>query len=201
MRIISKFNDYYDSALGYGVDTTQVLVRKQEEFKGDWTSVRCWGWTKLFAVGFCGKWWYGLRYNRFDGEPQIIAYSVDDIPEKKKYLFKPNPFMDYLDKKEGRYNKWLRGEYKGLNEELFHEFGAACLYYENVGKDQTITTWPVLKDLKFMQFKDPYTAFQDISMYQFGVLGCQEKDVVNISDSDRIVGKGFDPVYGFRKRR
>lgn len=38
-------------------------------------------------------------------------------------------------------------------------------------------------------------------MYQFGVIGCQEKDIVEISDKHRIAGKGFDTKYGFRKRK
>lgn len=32
MKIISKFHDYYDTALGYGVDETVVYIRKQETY-------------------------------------------------------------------------------------------------------------------------------------------------------------------------
>jgi len=70
MRIISKFRDYYDSAMGYGIDTTQVLIRETAEVgKVDEESV--WDhsspdWIRHsfdsqdihyseFVVGFCGK--------------------------------------------------------------------------------------------------------------------------------------------------
>ena len=33
MRIISKFGDYYDSALGFGIDTTCIYVRKKEKIQ------------------------------------------------------------------------------------------------------------------------------------------------------------------------
>jgi hypothetical protein len=55
-----------------------------------------------------------------------------------------------------------------------------------------------LKDCKFFKIKDPYTAFQELDMYISGVLGQQAKEVVNISDKDRIYQHGFDK-YSFRK--
>jgi hypothetical protein len=64
----------------------------------------------------------------------------------------------------------------------------------------TVSLWPILKDYKFFKVKDTFTAFQEISMYQFGVLGCTEKDICVVSDKDRLDQRGFDPKYGFRKR-
>lgn len=55
-----------------------------------------------------------------------------------------------------------------------------------------------LKDVKFFKVKDPYTAFQELDMYISGVLGQQAKEVINISDKDRIVQHGFDNS-SFRK--
>lgn len=63
-----------------------------------------------------------------------------------------------------------------------------------------VELYPVLQDLNFQKVKDPYTAFQEVQAYKFGVLGCNENEVVTISDKDRIAGKGFDTKYGFRTR-
>ena len=72
MRIVSKFKDYYDSALAYGHDETLTYVRKQEEVPFNDESIekalnicpsfrdshyRC----TPFLVGFCGKFYFGMK--------------------------------------------------------------------------------------------------------------------------------------------
>ena len=42
-------------------------------------------------------------------------------------------------------------------------------------------------------------AFQEIEMYISGVLGINNKPTVEISDKNKIVGRGFDLKYSFRK--
>lgn len=55
-----------------------------------------------------------------------------------------------------------------------------------------------LKPFRFYKVKDSYTAFQELDMYISGVLGQQAKEMVNISDKDRIYQHGFDG-YSFKK--
>jgi hypothetical protein len=55
-----------------------------------------------------------------------------------------------------------------------------------------------LSSFKFYKLMDPYTVYQELDMYISGVLGQQARDVVNISDKDRIYQHGFDE-YSFRK--
>ena len=45
---------------------------------------------------------------------------------------------------------------------------------------------------------DTYCEYQEIGMYYFGVLGCTEKDTVNISDIDMRKQKVFDKM-SFKK--
>jgi hypothetical protein len=55
-----------------------------------------------------------------------------------------------------------------------------------------------LKDLQFQRMVDPYTAFQEISMFIGGVLGSPEKEVTELTEKDRIQQHGFNK-WSFRK--
>ena len=64
---------------------------------------------------------------------------------------------------------------------------------------RTLILNPCLKEYKFQQVKDPYSAFQDIFMYISGVLGVESKKIVEISDKDKAEAKGHGGKYSFRK--
>lgn len=55
-----------------------------------------------------------------------------------------------------------------------------------------------LRDIQFFKLMDPYQIYQELDMYVTGVLGQQTKEVIKISDKDRIYQHGFDK-YSFRK--
>jgi len=55
-----------------------------------------------------------------------------------------------------------------------------------------------LERYQFHKIFDTYSAYQEIEMYYFGVLGCSEVDTVNISDLDMRNQKGFDKM-SFKK--
>jgi hypothetical protein len=55
-----------------------------------------------------------------------------------------------------------------------------------------------LSELQFYKLMDPYQIYQELDMYVCGVLGQQAKEIVQISDKDRINQHGFDK-YSFRK--
>ena len=56
-----------------------------------------------------------------------------------------------------------------------------------------------MKNYRFVQIKDPPTAFQDIFMYIAGVIGITEPVTVKISDKELAKKKGHDGKYSFRK--
>lgn len=58
---------------------------------------------------------------------------------------------------------------------------------------------PRLQDVEFQAVIDPFTAFQEISMYLSGVIGSKGNPMVQLSDDEIRDKHGFDPVYGFRK--
>ena len=59
---------------------------------------------------------------------------------------------------------------------------------------------PRLADLYFEHVLNPYTCFQDVFQFVGGVAPGRQMPMIQISDKDMIVKKGFDDVYGFRKR-
>jgi hypothetical protein len=74
-----------------------------------------------------------------------------------------------------------------------YELNAVALYWP------TFTLNPKLSDLKFYQYKDPYSAFQEIQSYISGVLGIDPQPTIELSDKSKIIKAGFDPKISFRK--
>ena len=117
MKIISKFSDYYDSAALFGVDTTQVFVRKNEVFDSisaekalsnirnefpfenrcRYIRGRKW-YASRHLIGFCGRLYVGYKFEidlpNHTGTHVDYAYSIEDI---EKFLSVHDP--DYLNGK------------------------------------------------------------------------------------------------------
>ena len=117
MRIISKFGDYYDSALGFGIDTTCIYVRKKEKIQvpkelkdSIYSSGRYNRYTtpvgnysyeyRSIFIGFCGKVYTALVVKKIHPKKDDIdsnwdkdvIYNIDDFvkfftTEKHGYLF------------------------------------------------------------------------------------------------------------------
>lgn len=98
MRIISKFHDYYDTALSYGIDTTLIYDRQTVEIdlKEDVPNEiykllrmhnNSYGRkfnTELYVVGFCGTFYPVYRLVDTNSTPVIkdftrFVYSSDDV--------------------------------------------------------------------------------------------------------------------------
>jgi hypothetical protein len=59
-----------------------------------------------------------------------------------------------------------------------------------------------LKRLGFAKALDPYTAFQELSMWIGGVLGGTSPEIVTIKDDKTLIeGHGFDNRFSFRGPR
>jgi hypothetical protein len=59
---------------------------------------------------------------------------------------------------------------------------------------------PKLDDFRLQTVLSPFEAFQEISQFIEGVVPGRMMPMVTLSDKHQIQKKGFDPVYGFRKR-
>ena len=83
--------------------------------------------------------------------------------------------------------------------DIFHELSCpvfvTTFYPENQKK--TITKNPILKDLGFSKVLDPFTTFQELSLFIGGVLSQTQYPPIELSDQDKIAKKGFDK-WSFR---
>jgi len=212
MLIVSKFHDYYDSALGFGgVDKTCVFQRKTIKAKGDnpfkgilpreFVSNTTETMGTVFVVGFCGKIYMGGHFkntinpsvkNKFKpfyvyGKDAIKkVFKQKKIKERNYWHFfgRPKIFeaIEELDNKS--------------NFDLFFKYKTPIFSFV-----EKLKLNPNLKALQFYKVFDSYRAFQEIHMFLSGVLGNTEKDTIKISDMDRLVAKGFDKKTSFRKRK
>lgn len=204
MKIVGKVaRDYYDSCTAYGVDETQILIRNPEcitlgRYDGRWgvkrsTLLNICSWTPLYQkdvhrylMFFCGT-TYNL-YTRNDG---IFKYSVsgemlEDYKEERLFGERVDNFTipQHIQKELEEYSHKLKCPYFILNVE---------------DREVCINTWPVLSDYQFQQAVDPYTAYQEIEQYMFGVLGGHSGGVVEISDKSKLTKHGFDSKLSFRR--
>lgn len=67
-----------------------------------------------------------------------------------------------------------------------------------VSDNAHVVTNQCLADMEFYCVTDPFTAFQELSMYISGVMGGRSPRTVEISNNDRIAKHGFDK-WSFRK--
>lgn len=218
MRIHSKFRDYYDKVVHYGLDTSIHYIRHEIEVKlsdlqvkipselseflglhdfysGD-KHIEC----VVFIVGFCGKFYPCIRIigDVYKDIKDVFCYSFEEIKE----FFKNRGFT------LKKYNEKAISDflnYRLINDEFFVEIKAPIFRIGHIDvncdtskyKDKLFTNI-FLKDIEFFKVKDAFTAFQDISMYITNQL-VNVKQIEDIPDKYKIIQHGFDEKYGFRK--
>lgn len=219
MLIVSRFRDYYDTAMTYGIDKECVYNREIKEIEIDKFKINLPypkevkfsnGITMLAEpaiIGFCGK-IYPLV---------IVTFTGSELPIRPEFLYTAEEYIDFMDFRTGgldrnkRYYGWLgRGDLryeKGAKdffgdkfaelEKLFLEHKTPIFSITKKGYKALLTINPRLESLYFMKVMDPATAFQEIYSYKSGVLGNNEKEVINISDKDKLQQHGFDK-YSFK---
>jgi len=218
MLIISKFHDYYDTAIGYGgVDKSVVYNRKEEEIDTRNPDKFMWGrrpWRKsgefdskkyrhkwdTLAIAFCGQLYPLVRITR---EPTY--WTGENITS---YLYSRKAVEDYQTKYskgpiKSKSHVYWRYSVKLSDKVLDKVFDLntwskfADINRERrcpiiLIKDEELTLDPCLKDYGFQTLFNPFIAFQEIHMYLSGVLGIPEKEIVEVSNEIQRDKKGFD---------
>ena len=205
MRIVDKRKDYYDISLAYGSDNSIVYVRKQKELKiTDKTYyLRDSEW---LHIGFCGK-----VYSAFISPiGKSICYSINDLDaiysgdsvtkqEKQRY-FDNMGFTYYYGNRASIKRYFEDAEIKKITqkryEHLFKEHN--CPIFVVDSNQNSIIINCLLRPYEFYRVTDPYTAFQEISMYVGGVLLSPTNPVPDIPDKIMRDIKGFDE-WSFKK--
>lgn len=231
MRIISKFQDYYDSAAGYGIDKSLVYVRKTEtmgninvmprynscsasalHFNTYWSSKYQRYYTLVRkCIVFCGTPYFIYHIERgenrycYVGGDRIKTFT--DLYEAQEFLETlqikkiQRPYWDqWKDTKEAiKRVDWLE-QHQQYNCPIFALYGPKSDFtQEGFRKEHLFLVGnPCLKDDNFYKFVDPYTAFQEISMFIGGVLSTAGNDMVQLTDADLHAKHGYDK-WSFRK--
>lgn len=120
MRVISKFHDYYDSAMGYGHDATQCYIRKTKELKNDRLKDKVLSKIGLhsglelsfiqkgmmrnaivmpFVVGFCGKFFRGYNLCQLGSYPSeyLPVYNITELIRSLSEYYSEDEINDMLD--------------------------------------------------------------------------------------------------------
>jgi hypothetical protein len=218
MRLHTDFHDYYDYAVGHGVDERVHYNRFTEEvrilikFQSDFPTGSAAG-----LLGFCGKIYPYLelrKYNRtYDDE-----YDEEDSPDLKIverfYAFNRVEFEN----KKAEWGKYTRssGEHvdhsRAVKRKRF--FSDWSFESDEIFRRHKVPVWsveldrhqnkgllnPRLKDYGFERITDAFAAFQEISMYLANIL-VEQKETIHIEDKYRIEQHGFDLKKSFRKEK
>lgn len=234
MRIHSKFKDYYDTALGYGIDEDIHYVRETQEFEakagnrveGDCLAVYANPYNinaymmkdeykrgpEEVDIGagqvlFCGK-LYSYIVMHFMGEAEHrYLWNYKDFAANYYPLLKDA----FAKKLPNKFVKTMQAYFIPVENRKFadihHNTGVPVihntpvLYRWRYGGTSNVIYNPCLKDIEFYKVLDPFTCFQELSMFIGGVLGGHSPKMVTISDEMKVYKHGFDPVYGFRTRK
>lgn len=210
MRILSKFRDYYDTAMGYGIDKERVYARTQEVHYVD--NVRtlllihngC--YITLYVIGFCGK-LFGVAehngeyfYNFNDLEKQTLAKKYKDAYNTRSVFLRR--FLDCNLMSALRECTWTENipdyhtYFQKYNVPIFSIKVASTITSELT---PLIVLNPKLSAFKFYQIKDAFTAYQEIDMYLHNELANPDNPHIDpVSDVIKAESHGFNK-YSFRK--
>lgn len=226
MRIISKFQDYYDGVQSYGAEPFAFIRHAEKlvdhelpklEISGRFYSSSIWHYHQMMHpqfvwsrrhikdqnvdvrrsfVGFCGSWhpvfsFYISNHTRPRWFHTLKSHEIESAAREcykdAKWLREDGVISDEL-------TYWGRSRCKILDRlNLFEKHKQALLYIDIDGDNKPLlTSNPLLKHLGFAKVKDPFTAYQEISMYISGVIGVGEPDTIEVSDECKRDAKGFD---------
>lgn len=152
-----------------------------------------------FIVGFCGKLYLGWKFYY-----EVEEFSVLGVKEE---VTKTDIIYGYENAKE-----FLKADYwrSNLDDDvkyvmnydpinIFREVRSPIFVYDTYRKDDAFIINPMLKDYEFYKAVDAFTAFTELQMYISGVLGTGEKEIIEISNENKIEQHGFDRKWSFRK--
>lgn len=225
MLIVSKFKDFYDTAMGVdGIDKTLIYKRETteiKEFKQDFilpsytdNQTKQTIIYKPFIIGFCGKLYvtYRIQYctkHVYVKNPTVLKteylHGTEGILKLMQKLSDKNTRGYAYDRKENKKSYDLVEKLNGKPyNKIFSKYNVPCFSYEVPSgffrryTETTLILNPRLKDFNFVEVMNPFIANQEISMFIGGVLGQSDRPMVEVSDKDRLVSKGFDKKWSFR---
>lgn len=214
MLIVSKFRDYYDASVGYGIDKTIVYERETKTIKsrlffldeyiaGDnyYSNWRDYGsrsdvryeWR---IIGFCGKTYVLLtEFTKISKDSETAEYYYGD--ECLERVFEGGRDRWHYKETQDFIQKWQNREYIDFfydNKVPVFSVEPSSAYRGSV----EVVLNPVLSEIKFFRLFNSYSAFQEIQMFISGVIGINTSNTTEIDDKNKIIQHGFDTKWSFR---
>lgn len=160
---------------------------------------------RLFMVGFCGKIYIGAKVHTvvphkfaFNDTALHVSYiyGIDNIKAAVSRYYGDDRYFN--NRRDSALEYMLTFVNNKNMLETFYKYKTPQFILYSVEKENLIINGN-LGEVQFYRVFDPYQALQEIQMYITGVLGVNNKPMIEISDKHKIVGHGFDPKYSFRK--
>ena len=221
MKIFSKFQDYYDSALGSFLDSDVAVYRKTStinipykeiprlgnydfsyEVVKDINGRKQYGKLPIHMIGFCGIWYFFVYAQDRRGFFNKLEYKTfDEIVENNRHnniFYSYNSNKDVTDpNKEPGWKEIFEKCGPVLYIDKYDPPGEYYRQFSNINMETVI--WPELKTYKFQAVKDPYTALWEIEHW-FDTHARPDEAVVPVGDDiTRLQAYGFDKKTSFRK--
>ncbi len=207
MILHTDFHDYYDTAVGYGIDSNVHYRRFTKEaeinFKAKLDFPRLWGLSP-FLLGFCGQIYPMILLVKRDLAYQTIdwfyAYGYEELIDKQIEWANSKKAYIYSHKKMGTEAKRFFEDWRQQDDSLFLENKTPVWIYKLERNNRKAVINSKLKKYQFDRIKDANTAFQEISMYLSNIL-VEQKEIAVVEDIYRIEQHGFDIKTSFRKEK
>ena len=213
MLIVSKFHDYYDTAIAYGIDKKTVYNRKTDTFelkresfissrdRDFWSKGVCYT-PHAYIIGFAGELYPLVTFSTNGGDTkyfyrasELFSFLESINYDLRKSDWRYSPFIRSID----GINSFFKKENTQDFASFFRKYNAPTFIIEGIGYwQERVIVNPMLKEYSFQKVKDPFTAFQDIYLYISGVLGNEMEKITEISDKYKIKQHGFFE-YSFKK--
>ena len=208
MKLHTDFHDYYDTAVGYGVDDKVHYNRFTEEiekttkWKKDFP--RLYGDVKPLILGFCGEIYPLAEIEKRDPEYKLIdtfiAYTYEELTAKRAEWRNSRRTYYHEDNQMKLGTKRFFEEWRMRDDEIFLENKVPVWLSRLQSWNKTLVLSPKLKTYEFFRVRDAHAAFQEISMYLANIL-VEQKETAPIEDKYRIEQHGFDLKTSFRKEK
>jgi hypothetical protein len=211
VRLHTDFHDYYDNAIGYGVDEKVHYNRYTKKAAIDIKSKLDRPFHRESGLlGFCGKAYPFIELNRYGhnldehGRLKIIetrfAFDADEyLKIKQEWAHCPDDFYSYAYTKDPKLKQFF-DEWSRDNDGIFLEHKVPVWIARFYAREPNGILNPRLKDYGFERRVDALTAFQEISMYLANIL-VEQKEIAIIEDRYRIEQHGFDLKKSFRNTK
>lgn len=224
MKIFSKFHDYYDVAMRYGVDEDTSYVRNTIELQSNSElykrilnhvkskiDIGCLTYSKFsyFCILFCGSMYFATKKYSLVSQNERCFYDYDSMASYYKHDEDVIHFLE-TGNSNRRYKHWFRTE---TLKDVFNKFPLLkdpetidiqqstspiiTVNYSNI-RNIEIHIDPMLKPLEFYRVVDPFTAYQELFMFVSGVMGGTSPKMIQIQDKVRFEKHGFDSKISFR---